>query len=271
MPSFHGNVVVLTGASSGIGRALARQLAAQGAWLALAARSRDELEEAVRECLAAGAGVGARAIAVPTDVSDETECRALIERTVAEYGRVDTLINNAGISMWARFDALRDLEGLERIMRVNYFGAVYCTFHALPHLKRARGRLVGVSSLTGKTGVPTRTGYAASKHAMAGFFDSLRIELADDGVSVTMLYPGFVATGVRRHAVGPDGRPLRESPVQEDAVMTADECARITLRAAARREREVVMTARGKVGQWLRLIAPSLTDRIAARAIARGR
>ncbi|MGZ8378740.1 MAG: SDR family oxidoreductase [Gemmatirosa sp.] len=271
MPSFHGNVVVLTGASSGIGRALARQLAAQGAWLAHAARSRDQLQDAVREWLAAGAGVGARAIAVPTDVSDETECRALIERTVAEYGRVDTLINNAGISMWARFDALRDLEGLERIMRVNYFGAVYCTFHALPHLKRARGRLVGVSSLTGKTGVPTRTGYAASKHAMAGFFDSLRIELADDGVSVTMLYPGFVATGMRRHAVGPDGRPLRESPVQEDAVMTADECARITLRAAARREREVVMTARGKVGQWLRLIAPSLTDRIAARAIARGR
>lgn len=271
MSPFRSNVVILTGASSGIGRALARQLAAQGAWLALAARSRDELDDAVRECLAAGAAAGARAIAVPTDVSDEAQCRALIERTVAEYGRVDTLVNNAGISMWARFDALRDLEGLERIMRVNYFGAVYCTFHALPHLKRSRGRIVGVSSLTGRTGVPTRTGYAASKHAMAGFFDSLRIELAGDGVSVTMVYPGFVATGVRRHAVGPDGRPLGESPVQEDAVMTADACARITLRAAERRQREVVMTARGKVGQWLRLIAPALTDRIAARAIARGR
>jgi len=269
--AFHSNVVVLTGASSGIGRALARQLAAEGAWLVLAARSQDELEDAVRECLEAGAGAGARAIAVPTDVGDEAQCRALIERAVAEYGRIDTLVNNAGISMWARFDALRDLEGIERIMRVNYLGAVYCTFHALPHLKRARGRLVGVASLAGRTGVPTRTGYAASKHAMAGFFDSLRIELADDGVSVTMIYPGFVATGVRRHAVGPDGRPLGESPVQEDAVMTADECARLTLRAAARRQRELVMTARGKVGQWLRLVAPSLTDRIAARAIARGR
>jgi NAD(P)-dependent dehydrogenase (short-subunit alcohol dehydrogenase family) len=268
---FRSSVVIVTGASSGIGRALARQLASEGAWLALAARSRDELEDAVRECEAVGAAAGARAIAVPTDVADEAQCRALIERTVGTYGRIDTLINNAGISMWARFDALRDLEGLERIMRVNYFGAVYCTFHALPHLKRTRGRLVGVSSLTGKTGVPTRTGYAASKHAMAGFFDSLRIELADDGVSVTMIYPGFVATGVRRHAVGPDGRPLGESPVQEDAVMTAEECARRTLRAAARRERELVMTARGKIGQWLRLVAPSLTDRIAARAIARGR
>jgi NAD(P)-dependent dehydrogenase (short-subunit alcohol dehydrogenase family) len=265
------HVVILTGASSGIGRALARQLAERGAWLALAARSVDELDDAVRECRAVGERAGARAIALPTDVADEAQCRALVERTVAEYGRIDTLVNNAGISMWARFDALRDLEGIERIMRVNYMGAVHCTFHALPHLKRSRGRLVAVSSLAGKAGVPTRTGYAASKHAMAGFFDSLRIELADEGISVTMIYPGFVATGVRRHAVGPDGRPLGESPVQEDAVMTAEACAARIVRAMERREREVVMTARGRVGQWVRLVAPGLTDRIAARAIARGR
>jgi short-subunit dehydrogenase len=173
--------------------------------------------------------------------------------------------------MWARFDELHELSGLARIMQVNYFGAVYCTHAALPHLKRTRGRLVGVSSLTGKTGVPTRTGYAASKHAMAGFFDSLRIELADDGVTVTMIYPGFVATGVRRHAVGPDGRPLGRSPVQEGAVMTADACAARIVRAMERREREVVMTARGRIGQWLKLVAPGLTDRIARRAIERGR
>ncbi|MDF1505420.1 SDR family oxidoreductase [Roseisolibacter sp. H3M3-2] len=268
---FRGLAVLLTGASSGIGRALARQLAEQGAWLALAARTRDELEEVAAECRAAGAAAGARAVAIPTDVADEAQCRAAVERAVAEFGRLDVLVANAGISMWARFDALRDLEGLERIMRVNYFGAVYCAFHALPHLKRARGRIVAVSSLTGKTGVPTRTGYAASKHAMAGFFDSLRIELADEGVSVTVVYPGFVATGVRRHAVGPDGRPLGESPVQESKVMTPDECARLTLRAAARRDRELVMTARGRVGQWLKLIAPGLTDRIARRAIEEGR
>lgn len=269
-PPFAGNVVVLTGASSGIGRALALQLAAQGAWLALAARSVDELDAVAAECRAVGAAAGARALAVPTDVADEAQCRALIARTVAEWGRVDTLVCNAGISMWARFDALADLAGLTRIMQVNYFGAVYCTHAALPHLKRARGRIVGVSSLTGKTGVPTRTGYAASKHAMAGFFDSLRIELADDGVTVTMVYPGFVATGVRRHAVGPDGRPLGASPVQESRVMTAEACARRIVRAAERREREVVMTARGRLGQWLRLVAPGLTDRIARRAIERG-
>ncbi len=264
------NVVVLTGASSGIGRAMARQLAAGGAWLALAARSAAELDEAVAECLTVGTGSGARAVAVPTDVADEAQCRALVARAAAEFGRVDTLVCNAGISMWARFDALADLRGLERIMQVNYFGAVYCTHAALPHLTRSRGRIVAVSSLTGKTGVPTRTGYAASKHAMAGFFDSLRIELADEGVAVTVVYPGFVATGVRRHAVGPDGRPLGVSPVQEARVMTADECARLTLAAAAARRREVVMTTRGKVGQWLRLVAPGVTDRIARRAIERG-
>jgi NAD(P)-dependent dehydrogenase (short-subunit alcohol dehydrogenase family) len=268
---FRRNVVVLTGASSGIGRALARQLAEQGAWLALAARSRDELDEAVAECLASGTDAGARAIAVPTDVGEEAQCRALVARAVEEYGGVDTLVNNAGVSMWARFDELEDLAPVERIMRVNYLGAVYCTHAALPHLARSRGRIVGVSSLAGKTGVPTRTAYAASKHAMAGFFDSLRIELAPRGVSVTMIYPGFVATGMRRHAFGPGGRPLDESPVREGEVMTAEACARQIVRAAARREREVVMTARGKVGQWLRLVAPGLTDEIARRAIERGK
>jgi NAD(P)-dependent dehydrogenase (short-subunit alcohol dehydrogenase family) len=268
---FRGLAVVLTGASSGIGRAMAVHLARQGAWLALGARSAEELEAVAAECRAAGAAAGARAVAVPTDVAVEAECRRLVARAVAEFGRLDVLVCNAGISMWARFDALADLRGLERIMQVNYFGAVYCTHAALPHLAAARGRIVAVSSLTGKTGVPTRTGYAASKHAMAGFFDSLRIELAGGGVSVTVVYPGFVATGVRRHAVGPDGQPLGESPVREAEVMTADECARLTLRAAAARRRELVMTARGRVGQWLRLVAPAVTDRIAARAIARGR
>jgi short-subunit dehydrogenase len=252
MSAFRHKSIVLTGASSGIGRALARQLAEQGAWLALAARSRQELDEAAAECLAAGSAAGARVIAVPTDVAEEAQCRALVARAAAEFGGVDVLVNNAGVSM-------------------NYLGAVYCTHAALPHLVRSRGRIVAVSSLAGKTGVPTRTAYAASKHAMAGFFDSLRIELAPRGVTVTMIYPGFVATGVRRHAFGPDGRPLGESPVREGEVMTAEACARRIVRAAAGREREVVMTMRGRVGQWLRLVAPRLTDAIARRAIEQGK
>ncbi len=258
--------VVLTGASSGIGRALAFQLADQGARLALAARGTDELEATAEACRQRGA----EALAVPTDVSDEGQCRALVQTAVEAFGRLDVLVNNAGISMWARFDEMEDLEPLRRIMDVNYFGAVYGTHAALPHLKATGGRIVNVASLTGKTGVPTRTGYAASKHAMAGFFDSLRIELAGSGVSVTTVYPGFVATGVRRHAYGPDGAPLGESPVREDDVMTADACARLTLAAAADRKRELVMTARGKAGQWLKLVAPGLVDRLAARAIERG-
>ena len=266
---FRENVVVITGASAGIGAEMARQLARQGAWLALAARDGARLEEMAAECR----GLGARAIAVPTDVGEEAQCRALMERTVAEYGRIDTLVNNAGIGMWARFDEVTDLSPFERIMRINYLGSVYCTHYALPHLKKSRGRIVGVSSLTGKTGVPTRSGYAASKHAMTGFFDSLRIELDGSGVTVTMVYPGFVATEIRERAFGPDGRPLGagNSPVREKEVMTAEECARQTIAAAASRRRELIMTARGKVGWMLKLVAPRLVDRIARKAIEAGK
>ncbi|HEU0013296.1 MAG TPA: SDR family oxidoreductase [Longimicrobium sp.] len=264
---FRDNVVVVTGASDGIGREVALQLADQGAWLALAARDAAKLEEVAAECRARGG----RALTVPTDVAEREQCRRLVERTAEEFGRLDTLVNNAGVSMWARFDEVTDLEPFERMMRVNYLGAVYCTHYALPHLKRSRGRIVGVSSLTGKTGVPTRSGYAASKHAMAGFFDSLRIELADDGVAVTMVYPGFVSTSIRQRAYGPDGRPLGSSPVREAEVMTVEECARQIVRAAAGRRRELVMTLRGKVGAYLKLLSPRLVDRIARRAIAQGK
>jgi short-subunit dehydrogenase len=219
------------------------------------------------ECRKAGAAV----ITVKADVAVERDCQALVAGAVVAFGRIDTLVNNAGISMWARFEEIEDLSILERIMRVNYMGAVYCTRHALPHLRESGGSIVGISSLAGRVGVPTRTGYAASKHAMAGFFDSLRIELDGSGVAVTMIYPGFVSTGIRENATGPDGKPILVSPVKEGEVMTVEDCARRIVRAIERREREVVMTARGKMGLWLRLLAPSLVDRIARRAIERGR
>jgi short-subunit dehydrogenase len=261
------NVVIVTGASKGIGAELARQLASRGAILALAARDRPALEQVAAECVARGA----RAEIFVTDVAVEDDCRKLVERTVAAFGRIDTLVNNAGATMWARFEDIRDMGILARIMQVNYMGAVYCTHYALPHLKASRGRLVGISSLAGRTGVPTRSGYAASKHAMTGFFDTLRIELADAGVSVTMIYPGFVSTGIRENATGPDGKPIEVSPVKEGEVMTVEECARITLAAIEARKREVVMTARGRLGLFLKLFAPSLVDRIARRAIETGR
>ncbi|HEX6633011.1 MAG TPA: SDR family oxidoreductase [Usitatibacter sp.] len=261
------NVVAITGASKGIGAELARQLAGKGAKLVLAARNAKELEAVAQECRKLGAAV----VTVKADVAEERDCQAIVAGAVLAYGRLDTLVNNAGMSMWARFEDIRDVSVLERIMRVNYMGAVYCTRHALPYLRESRGRIVGISSLAGRTGVPTRTGYAASKHAMTGFFDSLRIELAGSGVTVTMVYPGFVSTGIRENATGPDGRPIMVSPVREGEVMTVEDCARRIVRAIERREREVVMTARGRMGLWLKLFAPGLVDRLARRAIEHGR
>ncbi len=261
------NVVAITGASKGIGAELARQLAAKGARLVLAARSEKELEGVAEECRKLGASV----VAIRADVAIERDCHALVAGAVTAFGRLDTLVNNAGATMWARFEDIQDLSILERIMQVNYMGAVYCTHHALPHLRASKGRIVGISSLAGKVGVPTRTGYSAAKHAMTGFFDSLRIELDDSGVTVTMIYPGFVATGIRENATGPDGKPILVSPVKEGEVMSVEECARQIVKAMENRDREVVMTARGKMGQWLKLVAPSVVDRIAKRAVEKGR
>ena len=260
-------VVVITGASKGIGAELARQLAERGARLVLAARNAQELESVADECKKRGAQV----ITVRADVSVERDCAAIMSGASLAFGGIDVLVNNAGATMWARFEDIKDLSILDRIMKVNYMGAVHCTAHALPYLRETGGLLVGISSLAGRTGVPTRTGYSASKHAMTGFFDSLRIELADSGVDVTMVYPGFVSTGIRENATGPDGKPIEVSPVKEGEVMGVEECARRIVRAIDRREREVVMTARGKMGVWLKLLAPSLVDRIAKRAIEQGR
>ena len=260
-------VVVITGASKGIGAELARQLAARGAKLMLAARSEAELAQVAADCKKAGASV----VTVKADVTSERDCQAIIAGAMVAYGRLDMLVNNAGATMWARFEDIEDMEILRRIMDVNYMGAVYCTKHALPLLKQSRGLIVGISSLAGRTGVPTRTGYSAAKHAMTGFFDSLRIELEDSGVSVTMIYPGFVATGIRENASGPDGKPILVSPVKEREVMSVEDCARRIVTAMERRDREVVMTARGKIGLFLKLLAPSLIDRIARRAVEKGR
>ncbi len=265
---FHKNVVIITGASSGIGAEMARQLADQGAWLALAARSTKKLEAVAAEVRRRGG----RALVVPTDVTDRAACRALIERTAAEYGRIDTLVNNAGVGMWSLLEELQDIDVLERLMRVNYLGSVYPTYYALPYLRESRGRLAAVSSVAGRTGVPTRSGYSASKHAQVGFFESLRVELMGSGVSVTLLFPDFVSTGVHTRNIGPDGRPLGESHhVDYSRVMSTETCARLCIDALARRKRQAILSTRGKVGQWIKLIAPGVIDRIARRAIERGR
>ena len=272
--TFQGNVAVVTGASHGIGEHIALELAARGAMLVLAARRKEELDRVAAACRLAAAAAGRsnhEILAVATDVTDPAQCERLIARAAEAFGRVDTLVNNAGLGMWARVDEVRDLTVFDRVMRVNYFGAVHCTVHALPLLRATRGRILCVSSLAGRTGVPFRSGYAASKHALNGFFDSLRIELRESGVSVTLVCPGFVGTGAQSRNLGFKGAPLGANPVDQSAAMTPGECARIAVAAMAARKREVIIGARGKVGLWLKMILPRLVDDMAAKAISRGR
>ena len=266
--AFRDNVVVITGGSHGIGEEMALAMARQGARLSLGARRADELERVAAACRAAGSP---DVITVVTDVAEQADCARLIETTAAHFRRIDTLVNNAGLGMWAKVEAVKDFAIFGRLMQVNYLGTVFCTAAALPHLKKTRGRIVGIASIAGRTGVPTRSGYVASKHAMIGFLDSLRIELRGSGVTVTVINPGFVGTGLQARNLGPDGMPLGTNPVNVDAVMTAVECARLSVQAAGARKRELTMTFRGKIGQWLKLLLPDVVDGIAAKAIARGK
>src|ERR1700747_314902 len=204
MSALAGKTVVVTGASSGIGKALCLELAPRRVRLVLAARDEKALEAVAADCR----GRGAETLVVVADVALERECRALVEKTVGRFGALDVLVANAGITMWSRFDEVQDLDVFERLLRVNVLGAIYPTYFALPHLKRSRGRIAVVSSVAGLTGVPERTGYAATKHALFGFFDSLRIELEGTGVSVTLAAPDFVRSEIHRRALGPDGKPL---------------------------------------------------------------
>jgi short-subunit dehydrogenase len=245
---FHRQVVIVTGASSGIGKEMAFQLAQQGAWLALAARSLDKLEAVAAECRQRGA----KALVVQTDVTDEAQCQRLIERAVEEYGRIDVLINNAGRGNPRRFEAMRNLADLKGEIALNYYGVVHCTYYALPHLKQSKGRLVGVCSFSGQLGLPGTIGYNSSKHAMRGFLNTLRAELRGSGVSVTVLYLGAIRTERLVESMGAN--------VDKIPTMSPERCAALILRSAARRKRQLVMTLPGKLLVWLNLVAPALLD-----------
>jgi short-subunit dehydrogenase len=264
MGEFSGNVVIVTGASEGIGRALCLALAPERPRLALAARNAERLESVAAECRAAGAEV----LVVPGDLVDARQCETLVHATVERFGRVDTLVANAGRTMWARVDEIHDPAVFREVMELNYFSVVWLTLAALPHIKASRGRLVPVASVAGLTGVPARSGYCASKHALVGFFDSLRIELAGTGVTVTTICPDFVLSETHRRALDGDGRPLGKSPMQESKIMTAEECAAMIVPAMAARRRMLITSRRGKLGRIFKILAPGLIDRIAAGAIA---
>ena len=259
-------VVIITGSSDGIGAEIAHQLAQRhgsSVALVLAARNAEALQQVANACRQSGASC----LVVRTDVGIEADCHHLIQTAVASYGRIDALINNAGKSAQALFSDVENLGWYEELMRINFWGSLWCTHAALPYLKQSRGSIVAVSSLAGLIGVPGRTAYSASKFAMNGFFESLRTELTEAGVSVTLAYPGVVATRIRYHGYNAAGEAAGSSGLKEDDAMPVEECARLILHCMQQRQRDVVMTGKGKLGRWLKLLAPALVDKMAMAAL----
>lgn len=259
--TFSNQRIILTGAAQGIGEAMAKQLADDGAHLALADVNVEGLKRVAEDCRARGVEV----LEIPTDISRREQCQALINRTIDEWGRIDAFFSVAGISMWSKFEDVTDISFFEQIMAVNYFGPLHCTFYALPHLKESRGKIVVVTSSSGKISAPLHSGYAASKHALHGFFDALRTELTGTGIQITLSVPLFVRTAIRLHGFQGDGTHPDEDPYDDSGSMTAEEAARRTIRAARAGKREVVMTLGLKAMVKLRPFIPGIMDSIARK------
>ena len=252
-----GRVVVITGASSGIGEAMARRYAELGARVVLGARREAELRRVADDIEAKGGKVAY----VVCDVTRENDCKALIMKAVESFGGVDIMICNAGLSMRALFDDC-DLGVLHRLMDVNFWGTVYCTKYALPYLQQSRGSLVGISSVAGIHGLPGRTGYSASKYAMTGFLDTIRVENLKRGVHVMTACPGFTASNVRFSALTADGTQQGETPRNEARMMTPDEVAMIVARGVMRRKRLCLMEWEGRLTHLVKKFFPGLVDRL---------
>jgi Short-chain dehydrogenases of various substrate specificities len=201
-------------------------------------------------------------------VTREDDCRALVEATVARFGRIDILVNNAGLSMRAMFKDL-DLNVIRRLMDVNFWGTVQCTKFALPYLLASKGSVVGVVSVAGYSALPARSGYSSSKYAVRGFLDSLRIEHLRDGLNVLAFAPGYTASNVRNAALTADGTPQGETPLDEGKLMSAEACAKALSRALHRRRSQVTLSVLGRASVLMRRLLPRLMDRITYRFIAR--
>lgn len=256
-------VVIITGASSGIGRALAKEFFSRGARLALGARRIDLLEALKAELQSPDI------LCIETDVAQEVDCKKLIDYTVEKYGRIDVLINNAGLSMRALFKDM-DIEVMHRLMNVNFYGTVYCTKYALPYLLETKGSLVGVISIAGYVGLPGRTAYSASKFAVRGFLDTIRMEHLHSGLHVLVAAPGFTASEVRKVALTADGTPQKETPRNEGEMMSAETCAYHIAKAVRKRKREIILTfMEGKFTVFLGKFFPSLLDKLTYNHMAK--
>jgi short-subunit dehydrogenase len=252
---FKDKVVIVTGASSGIGEATAREFARNGAKVVLAARSGERLSAITDEI----SKHGGEASYVVTDVSIEAECRRLVDATVKKYGTIHILVNNAGLSMRALFEEV-DLMVLHRLMDVNFWGTVYCTKYALPYLVENRGSLVGVSSVAGFHGLPGRTGYSASKFAMHGLLETIRIENLKKGLHVMVIAPGFTSTEIRKHALVANGTEQGESPKDEDHLDSPEYVAGWILRGIRKKKRNKLLTWDGRMTALLQRILPTVVD-----------
>lgn len=255
-------VVIITGGTSGIGRALAEEFGRHGSSVVITGRS----EEAVMACAEALTQKGIRALGVRADVTQIQDNVRMVEETLNAFGRIDILINNAGISMRALFRDV-DTEVIRKVMEINFFGAVDATKVCLPEIIRNKGSIVGISSVAGFRGLPARSGYSASKFALNGFLEVLRTELLHTGVHVLTACPGFTASNIRNRALVEDGSIQGESPRQEEQMMSAEECAAHIYRATVRRKRTVILTLQGKLAVWINKWWPSLADTLVYNAM----
>jgi len=256
-------VVVITGASSGIGKALAEKYAEEGWNVVIAARREDRLAELTNKL------GNENVLAVKTDVTQEAECRNLIEKAVEKFGQIDVLINNAGISMRALFHKT-EMHVMQRLMDVNFWGTVYCTKFALRYLLKTKGSLVGVISVGGYLGLPGRSGYSASKFAVRGFLQTIRVENLKTGLHVLVVAPGFTASEIRKSALVSNGDQQGDTPRNEDKMMSADACAAHIFKAVNKRKRELILTfLEGKLTVFLSKFVPGFIDKMSYRMFAR--
>ena len=260
--SFAGATVLVTGAGGGLGRAIALRFAAAGASVV----ALDKDAAGVADVGAELHRLGVAHLALPCDITDAAACDRAVAATVERFGRLDVLVNNAGMSQRSGF-AVTDVAVIRRVMDVNFFGAVHCTRAALPYLLAARGLVVAISSVAGYTPLIARTGYAASKHAMHGFFESLRTEIAPEGVGVMMVCPSFIATHIDRNALGGDGQPVRHAQLTTGGRLQPDAVAE-RIFAAAQRDRRLLLVGRtARAAWWVSRLAPALYDRLMARRL----
>jgi len=257
-------VVIITGGTSGIGKAIAVSFARRGAKVVISGRNAEALQNTTDELKKITADV----LPVKSDVSIEEDCKNLIETTLNHFGKIDILINNAGISMRALFADL-DLNVLRKVMDINFWGTVYCTKYAMPSILQSKGTVVGISSIAGIKGLPARTGYSASKFAMNGFMEALRIENLKTGVHVMVCCPGFTASNIRNTALAKDGNVQGESPRDEEKMMQPEEVAEELIKAIQKRKRSLLLTRQGKLTNFINKFFPAWLDKKVYDLLAR--